>query len=109
MAFIPLIIAAGFGGYTLQSGKGAAWRESAAILTALASSAAIALISQTYQLGGTLKDFLFVWMLLFFLLIYIFNSAGTFLIYAVALTAWSFNQWDMFGYHNGSIINKAKK
>ncbi len=99
MAFIPLIIAAGFGGYTLWNGKSAAWRESAAILTALASAAAIALISQTYQLGGTLKDFLFVWMLLFFLLIYIFNSAGTFLIYAVALTVWSFNQWDMFGYH----------
>ncbi|MFA6103253.1 MAG: DUF2157 domain-containing protein [Victivallaceae bacterium] len=99
MAFIPLLLAAGFGGYTLRRGKGAAWQESAAILTALSSAAAIALISQTYQLGGTLKDFLFVWMLLFFLLIYIFNSAGTFLIYAVALTVWNFNRWDMFSTH----------
>ncbi len=97
MAFIPLLIAAGFGGYTLRNSKGAAWQESAAILIALASAAAIALISQTYQLGGTLKDFLFAWMLLFFLLIYIFNSAGTFLIYAFALTVWNFNRWDMFG------------
>ena len=99
MAFIPLLLAAGFGWYTLQKDKSAAWRESAAILTALTSAAAIALISQTYQLGGTLKDFLFVWMLLFFLLIYIFNSAGTFLIYAFALTVWNFNRWNVFGSH----------
>ncbi len=99
MAFIPLIFAAVFGGYTLLKGKGTAWQESSAIFTVLTSAAAIALISQTYQLGGTLKDFLFVWMLLFFLLIYIFNSAGTFLIYAVALTVWNFNRWNVFGSH----------
>ena len=99
MAFIPLLFAAIFGGYTLLKDKSATWRESAAILTALTSAAAIALISQTYQLGGTLKDFLFVWMLLFFLLIYIFNSSGTFLIYAFALTVWNFNRWNVFGSH----------
>ena len=99
MAFIPLLFAAVFGGYTLLKGKSTAWRESAAILTALTSAAAIAMISQTYQLGGTLKDFLFVWMLLFFLLIYIFNSTGTFLIYAFALTVWNFNRWNVFGSH----------
>ena len=99
MAFLPLLLAAGFGVYTLLKDKSATWRESAAILTALTSAAAISLISQTYQLGGTLKDFLFVWMLLFFLLIYIFNSTGTFLIYAIALTVWNFNRFDMFGSH----------
>jgi uncharacterized membrane protein len=99
MAFIPLLVAAGFGGYALLRNKGAARQESSAVFTALASAAAIALISQTYQLGGTLKDFLFVWMLLFFLLIYIFNSASAFLIYAIALTVWNFNRLDVFGSH----------
>jgi uncharacterized membrane protein len=93
VALIPLCVAAGLGFYTLKKDKSAAWRESIAIFTALASAAAIALISQTYQMGGTLKDFLFTWMLLFFLLIYIFNSAATFVIYAFALTVWNMNRW----------------
>lgn len=99
MAFFPLLLAAGFGVYTLQKEKSSAWRESSAILVALTSAAAISMISQTYQLGGTLKDFLFVWMLLFFLLIYIFNSSGTFLLYAFALTVWNFNRWNESGSH----------
>lgn len=94
MALIPLCVAAGLGFYTLKKDKSAASRESIAIFTALASAAAIALISQTYQMGGTLKDFLFTWMLLFFLLIYIFNSAATFVIYAFALTVWNLNRLD---------------
>jgi uncharacterized membrane protein len=93
MALIPLCAAAGLGFYTLKKDKSAAWRESVAIFTALASAAAIALISQTYQMGGTLKDFMFTWMLLFFLLIYIFNSTATFVIYAFALTVWNMNRW----------------
>ena len=94
MALIPLCVAAGLGFYTLKKDKSAAWRESIAIFTALTSAAAIALISQTYQMGGTLKDFLFTWMLLFFLLIYIFNSTATFVIYAFALTVWNLNRLD---------------
>ncbi|MHB9138394.1 MAG: DUF2157 domain-containing protein, partial [Victivallaceae bacterium] len=102
MALIPLCAAAGLGFYTLKKSKSAAWRESAAIFTALASAAAIALISQTYQMGGTLKDFLFTWMLLFFLLIYIFNSAATFVIYAFALTVWNLNRLDRWPHLPGN-------
>jgi uncharacterized membrane protein len=93
MAFIPLVLAIITGWYTLFKDKDTRWKEVSSILLAASSASAISLVSQIYHLGGTLPDFLFVWLLLILLPIYIFNSGSLLFIYLWAFTAYDFACW----------------
>ncbi len=68
-----------------------AWVESASGFLMLAMAAAIALISQTYHIEGSLESFLFIWMLLSVPLLYLMNASLPALFYLVGICAWSVN------------------
>ena len=95
--FIPLLVATILGSYTLMKKKSALWREFSGILTVGAVAAAIAIISQTYNMGGELKDYLFLVLFLMFPLLYIFRSMGVFLLYLIAIIVWKGSANSLFG------------
>ncbi len=98
--FIPLLVATILGSYTLMKKKSALWREFSGILTVGAVAAAIAIISQTYNMDGELKDYLFLVLFLMFPLLYIFRSMGVFLLYLIAIIAWKESGSYWFGNWN---------
>lgn len=95
MAFLPLLAGLYCGGYTLLKNKDTRWKETSAILIASGCATAIAIISQIYHLGGNLHDFMFVWMLLIYILIYLFDSASVVFIYLYAFSTYNGGQLDI--------------
>jgi uncharacterized membrane protein len=93
-AFLPLLLAQVFSFRVLQRGDaGAAWvRETAAVLQAFASGAAIALVSQIYNLGGNWPDFLFWWFMLSLPLTWVLRSHAVAIFYLIATAIWTVNQ-----------------
>lgn len=86
-AFLPLLIGQGVGVYTLlKKADNLAWREGIAAFIILALGANISLISQIYHLSGTLSEFLWIWMLLSFPLMYVLNSSSASLLYWLGIT-----------------------
>ena len=81
LAFVPLILAAAVSYFTLAKEKSQLFRESSAILTAGGTAAVIAMLSQIYHINGELRDYFTLVLLLSAPLLYIFNSAGTALLY----------------------------
>ncbi|MCX7871752.1 MAG: DUF2157 domain-containing protein [Verrucomicrobiae bacterium] len=65
-----------------------AWREGIGTFQTLALGSAIALVSQTYHLGGDLDEFLLTWSLLSLPLAYILKTTFTILLYLVGVTVW---------------------
>lgn len=74
------------------------WNEGSATFLMIAIGAAIALVSQTYQIPGNATDFLLAWMLLSIPLVYLMNVTVPVLIYIVLLTFWAGNA-DFSGEH----------
>lgn len=98
LAFLPLIISTVISLYVLLKGKESpAWRESVAVFSGLSAAACIALISQIYNMGGNLHDYLSICMLLAILPIYVFNSSALVTIYMLALFPWTFNAPSRYG------------
>ena len=65
ISFVPLAVAQGLCVWMFRTGRrGAAWREGVGTLLVLAVGASLALIAQTYNLGGTWQEFTLTWMLL---------------------------------------------
>ncbi len=62
MAFIPLFLNSIFVLYAFSKGEAA--RESATIIQSAAIASSIAIVSQVYNLGGTIFDFLQIWFIL---------------------------------------------
>jgi uncharacterized membrane protein len=70
-----LLAAQGLAGWALHARRrSTAWGESAAAFLALAVGASIALVSQTYHLGGDFRTFLLTWCLLALPLAFLFES-----------------------------------
>ncbi len=63
MAFVPLTLNSIFLLYAFNKGEVA--RESASIIQSAAIAASIAIVAQVYNLGGTLFNFLQIWMILY--------------------------------------------
>lgn len=89
LAFSPLIVSQFLCGFTLLKQKDIAWKESSAIFLFLSIGACISLISQIYHVSGDLSDFLLLWMILSFPVIYIMNSSFTSLLYIAGITYFS--------------------
>ncbi len=71
----PLAAAQCLGGYALYKKKASRkWTESTAVLILMLSGSSIAIVGQTYNLGGTTWQFLVTWMALSVPLAYIFRS-----------------------------------
>lgn len=74
IALIPLLGGAACGAYTIAKGKDARWRECSAVLTMAGVVCFTALISQIYHIGGSLRDFMMLVLLVTLPLLYIFRS-----------------------------------
>ncbi|HEY9009292.1 MAG TPA: DUF2157 domain-containing protein, partial [Ohtaekwangia sp.] len=86
-ALLPLLAGQALCGYTLfKKQDSVAWRESAATFLFLAIAAAISIVSQVYNIDGTLAGFLFIWMLLAFPIIYVVQSSIASLLYIIGIT-----------------------
>lgn len=81
LSLLPLLLGQAASAWALRSSD-RAWREAAGLFTALAAGASIALIAQTYQMGGDLPRFLLTWLLLALPLVYLLDAS------AVAALCW---------------------
>jgi uncharacterized membrane protein len=89
IAFLPLIAAQALSVFVLmRRGESKAWRESAAIFNVAAVGTAISLVSQTYQIHGSLANFIFVWMLLSLPLVYLMRTTLGAITYLIGTWVW---------------------
>ena len=85
IAFIPLILGACSGVYTIIKEKDARWREFSALFTSAAFAILIALISQIYHIGGQFDEYMKLVLLLALPLVYIFESQMLTIAYCLGL------------------------
>ena len=89
IAFLPLIAAQALSVFVLmRRDESKAWRESAAIFNVAAVGTAISLVSQTYQIHGSLANFIFVWMLLSLPLVYLMRTTLGAITYLIGAWMW---------------------
>ena len=96
IAFLPLIAAQALSVFVLmRRNESKAWRECAAIFNVAAIGTAISLVSQTYQITGSLANFIFVWLLLSIPLVYLMRTTLGAVAYLIGTIFWLFarNEW----------------
>ncbi|MCG8571284.1 MAG: DUF2157 domain-containing protein [Spirochaetes bacterium] len=90
ISILPLLITQVLGIYTLWKKKNnSVWKETIATFNMASIGIAISLISQTYHIEGDLAGFLFIWMLLSFPLMYIFDAHFIAFMYLIGITTWA--------------------
>ena len=96
VAFAPLAFSQALAFWMLWSGRGTAvWRETVGTFLALMVGACIALISQTYNLGGDFADFMLVWTLLSLPVAYLLRATLPAIWFCIATVIWGFNmEWE---------------
>ena len=88
-AFIPLLLSQVLCAFALwRRPQSRTWRESAAVLLFFAVGACMALISQIYNIPGSLDTFLLTWMALYLPAIYLMNSSMGSLLYLIGITSY---------------------
>jgi len=93
-AFVPLIIGQALCFYSLWKKDGSRlWSESSAIFLTLGIGACIGLVSQIYNLEGSLQGFLEIWMIIGLPIIYIMNSTNVAILFLLAVISYT-----MYGY-----------
>ena len=97
LSLLPLLV----GQVAVVAGlrRGRAWQEASGLFTAVAIGASIALIAQTYQMGGDLPRFLLTWMLLALPLVYVLDAS------AVAAVCWLLALGWAFASNDGNFWN----
>ncbi len=89
IAFLPLLAAQALTAFVLlRRHESKAWRESAAIFNVAAVGTAISLISQTFQITGSLANFVLVWMLLSIPLVYLLRTTLGAISFLVGTLVW---------------------
>lgn len=89
-AFTPLLIGQAICGYVLlKKRQEMGWREGATTFLFLSIGASISLISQIYNIPGSLNSFLITWMLLCLPLIYLMRSSMASLLYLIGITMYA--------------------
>ncbi|MBQ9337653.1 MAG: DUF2157 domain-containing protein [Lentisphaeria bacterium] len=91
VSFLPLLLGLAVSFYTLLRGKSQLWREASAILTSAGGAVAVALLSQIYQLNGSLSDYMTLVLLTSLPLIFIFDSIGLAALYCFGMFALLFD------------------
>ena len=87
LSFLPLVIAQIVYTYAVYKKENSiGWIEGASGFLMLMIGSSIALISQTYNLGGTMEQFLFTWMILSIPLLYLRNATFPLVLYLVGIT-----------------------
>jgi uncharacterized membrane protein len=87
IALLPLLVGQAVAAFVLfEKSDSTAWREGAAAFLFLAIAASISIVSQVYNIEGTLHGFLFLWMVLALPVIYTLRSSLASLLYIVGIT-----------------------
>jgi uncharacterized membrane protein len=90
ISIAPLAVAAMLGAWLLWTERGStAWREGVATAQTLAIGASIALVSQTYNLGGRFDEFILTWSLLALPTAYLLRATLPALLYLVGIAVWT--------------------
>lgn len=89
LAFTPLVLSIIFAGKAIADKKASpALRESLGIFWFLSVGGVIALLSQIYHISGSTDNFLLVWALLAFGIMYLLDSTIAALLYLLLITTW---------------------
>jgi uncharacterized membrane protein len=97
VSVMPLAISQAVGAWVLWTRRESiAWKEGVGAFQTMAIGAAIALVSQTYNLGGQFDEFMLTWALLALPLAYLLEASVPALFYLIAITVWagSVTQYD---------------
>ena len=93
----PLAITAALGAWLLWTERDStAWREGVATAQTLAIGSSIAMVSQTYNLGGRFDEYMLTWALLALPIAYLLRATLPMLLYLVGIVVWT-----------GSVTNPA--
>ncbi len=86
----PMIIAQILAGWVLfKRNQSVAWRESSTIFLMITIGAAISMISQIYNIGGSMKTFSLTWMLLSVPLVYLMRVNLVSIFYLIGIVSWA--------------------
>ena len=95
LSLAPLAIGQGLALWVLwKRPQSSAFKEGSATFLSLMVGAAIALISQTYNIPGDAGTFILTWMLLIMPLAYLMQASLPAAIYLIGITVWSGTYWD---------------
>ncbi|HUR31221.1 MAG TPA: DUF2157 domain-containing protein, partial [Saprospiraceae bacterium] len=87
IAFIPLLFGQAVCAYTLIKKKeSVAWREASSAFLVISIGACISLISQIYNISGSISEFLLTWILLTLPIMYVMRSSMASLMYIAGIT-----------------------
>jgi len=90
ISIAPLALTAALGAWILWTGKpGTAWREGVGAAQTLAIGSSIALVAQTYNLGGRFDEFMLTWSLLSLPIAYLLRATCPILLYLVGILVWA--------------------
>lgn len=90
LAFIPLILAQLLAGYTLvRKREYVVWKEASSTMLVFCLGACMAMISQIYQISGSLDQFLLTWILLSIPIVYLMQSSMASLLCLVGITMYA--------------------
>ena len=93
-AFLPLVTAQLFVGYSILRHKNETWKEASGVFLFFAVGSSMALVSQIYNIPGDLSTYLLTWTLLCAPLIYLLKSNALAFLYLVFITSYACS----FGY-----------
>lgn len=96
LALLPLVLAHALGLFVLlRRDESVPWRESVAVFDLAGVAAAIALISQTFQILGSFSDFMKIWLLLCLPIVYLFRGDIAAIVFMLGTTlfAWTSDNW----------------
>ncbi len=100
LALLPMLIGQLACGYVLFRSTGEAWkREASATFLFFSIAASISIVSQVYNIEGSLSGFLFIWMILSLPIVYVMRSSMTSLLYICGIT-WYACEVGYFHYPN---------
>ncbi len=93
LAYLPVLAALGLcAWYVFSDRSSTGWREGLGTFLGLAVGASLALVAQTYQVGGTFRALTLAWMLLILPSVYILDAVMPALIYLAGITGWAVGQ-----------------
>lgn len=101
IGLLPMLVAQVVCGYLLwKKSTSVAWRESVSVFLVFAIATAIAIVSQVYNMDGTLASFLFFWMLLTLPVIYMMRSSAASLLFWIGITWYACDEGYIHFYHD---------
>lgn len=110
IAYIPLLAGQALCAYTLfKKDSSIAWREASSAFLFIAIGTCISLISQIYNIPGSISSFMLSWMLLALPIVYIMSSSIASLMYIAGITWYAcetgyFNNRDSEGYYYWGLL-----